>query len=324
MRRLVYILFLPIFFAICLPVFAGNPPDQTKSTITSTAAAADGSSVSTVTIVLKDAGGNTVTSNDSIHITSSDSTASFNPSSLTLDGSGTITTQMKTTTVGSVQITVTDVSTGNTQLTWSVLFFQPGTASPTPTPTPAPGACTDTAPGSTVQLTSAESSGAHAITLTWADAANPVTYYLLSYGLSSGNYIYGVPNMGGQGTTAFTVGGLATGKKYFFAVRAVNGCTPGNLSNELSAIAGVASTPTPGPADTSGSLPVESDVILTDTPEVSADTPTPIPVEFITPALPVGGSVSPIGYIMIGATALGVVCAGIGAYLLLRMNRRRF
>jgi hypothetical protein len=316
-----------VFYSLFTPhtVFAGNPPDQGKSTITSTAAPADGSSPSTVTIVLKDAGGNTLTSNDSINITSSDSTASFNPSSLTLDGSGTITTQMKTTTVGSVPITITDTSASNTQLTWSVLFYQPGSATPTPTPTPNPNACTDAAPGSSLQLTSAQSSGAHSITLTWADASNPVTYYLLSYGLSSSHYIYGVPNMGGQGTTSFIVGGLATGTKYFFVIRAVNGCMPGSDSNEVSAVAGVASTPTPGPADTSTDTS-QSDLVPTDTPELSTDTPTPSPTEVITPvpASATGGSNSSIGYIMIGATALGVVCAGIGAFLLLRMNRRHF
>jgi hypothetical protein len=311
-----------VFFALFRPhaVFAGNPPDQGKSTISGTPVPADGLTSSTLTVVLRDASGNTLSGNDSVLITSSDISTAFNPSSITLDGSGVFYTQMKSRFVGSVPVTVTDNSVNNAQITGYVVLYQPGTAPP------APGACTDPAPGSSVQLTSAESSGAHAITLAWVDASNPVTYYLLSYGLSSGNYIYGVPNMGGQGTTSFTVGGLATGTKYFFAVRAVNGCTPGSYSNEVSAVAGVAGaspTPTPGLADTSTSSTDESNSIPTVTSEAITDTSTPIPSEVITPASS-GGSVSPIGYIMIGVTALGVVCAGIGAYLLIKMNRRHF
>jgi hypothetical protein len=171
-----------------------------------------------------------------------------------------------------------------------------------------------------VKITAAESSGDHSITLTWTDAANPVTYYLLSYGLSSGNYIYGVPNIGGQGTTAFTVAGLTTGKTYYFVIRAGNGCTPGTFSNEMSAVPGAAATPQPEadrPLDETSSIA-----------EIPTDTPTPPlassgPAEAITPAPAVAGSNSSISYIMIGATALGVVCAVVGAYLLIRMKKRQ-
>jgi hypothetical protein len=57
------------------------------------------------------------------------------------------------------------------------------------------------------------------------------THYSISYGLSSGNYIYGVDNTGK--VTQFTVGSLAAGQDYCFAVRAVNECAPGPLSNEI-------------------------------------------------------------------------------------------
>ena len=300
-----------IFSALFTPtaVLAGNPPDQGKSTISGTSAPADGLTSSTVTIVLRDAGGNTLSGNDSVTITSSNSSTSFNPSSVTLDGSGTFYTQMKTSFVGSVPVTVTDNSTSNTQITGYVAFYQPGTAPP------APGACTDPAPGSTVQLTSAESAGAHSITLTWTVASNPVTYYLLSYGLSSGKYIYGVPNIGGQGTTSFTVGGLNTATKYYFVIRAGNGCTPGNYSNELSAVAGAAPTPIPTSVDTSIDTTSQFDLQPTDTP---SDTPTstPSPEVTVAPTLSsTGGSNPQVSYIMLVATALGVVCAIIGAIM---------
>ena len=88
------------------------------------------------------------------------------------------------------------------------------TAGVTPTPTPTPtssgggdgggggtvlGAgvsapvCNDTAPGGAPTITSA-SSGTNSVTLTWTQAANPVTYYLVAYGTSSGNYSYGNDN----------------------------------------------------------------------------------------------------------------------------------
>lgn len=313
MRRLVYILFPLIFLAYHLPVFAGNPPDPGKSTITGTSAPADGLTSSSVTVVLRDAGGNTLSGKDSVMITSSNTSTSFNPSSVTLDGSGIFYTQMKSSFVGSVPVTVTDTSTNNAQITGYIAFYKPGTTPPTP------GACTNPPPGSAVQLTSAESSGDHTITLTWVGASNPVTYYLLSYGLSSGNYIYGVPNVGGQGTTSFTVGGLTTGKKYYFVVRAGNGCTPGNFSNELSAVVGI--TPTPSPVFAPADAAAESNPLPTDSPQTITGIPTPISTEVITPVPPPGASSPVIGYIMIGATALGVVCAVIGAFLLHRINR---
>lgn len=185
----------------------------------------------------------------------------------------------------------------------------------TPTPTPSSG-CWDPAPGGSVELKTASPSGAHDITLTWTDASDPVSYYLLSYGIAPGQYIYGNPNVGGQGTTSYTVGGLTTGKQYYFVVRAGNGCTPGTFSNELFAVAGQTPTPTPAPADTPTPTP---------TPESPTDTPTPTPAPEVLAAetSPTTGSNSPVRYIMLGVTALGVVCALVGAFLLLRLKGRQ-
>ncbi|MFZ5365998.1 MAG: fibronectin type III domain-containing protein [Patescibacteria group bacterium] len=112
---------------------------------------------------------------------------------------------------------------------------------PTPTPTTPPpvggeggvggpagppvcGAQTPQAPN----LKSVTSVGAGEVELIW-DPVEPATHYSISYGPSSGNYLYGVDNVGK--VTSFKVGGLGSGR-YCFTVRAVNDCAPGELSNE--------------------------------------------------------------------------------------------
>jgi len=94
--------------------------------------------------------------------------------------------------------------------------------------------CNDTAPSSAPTLVSAVA-GTNSVTLTWTPAGNPKTYYLVAYGTSSGNYIYGNPNVGGSNTTSYTVNNLSGGTTYYFVVRAGNGCMPGPFSNQLSA-----------------------------------------------------------------------------------------
>lgn len=336
MKRIILILIAFIVFLVAsivetTGVSAGNPPDPAKSSISGNSAPADGSTYSSVTIVLRDASGNNLTGNDWVTITSSNTSTSFDPSTVTLDGSGTFYVKMRSTYVGNVPITVTDKTTANTQITGSVTFYTPGTLPPPS------GACTDPAPGSTAQLTSAVSTDAHSITLTWTDATNPVTYYLTSYGVSSGNYIYGNPNIGPQGTTSYTVGGLSTGTKYYFVIRAGNGCTPGSYSNELSAVAG-ASAATPTPATTTivttpTPPPPTSQTIQTIT---STPTPTPtlIPVGQSLPGVPAGsppGGVAPtpaptgglsVGMIVLVGTVLGIlIFVGIGIWMLILYRR---
>ncbi|MFH1827541.1 MAG: fibronectin type III domain-containing protein, partial [bacterium] len=66
--------------------------------------------------------------------------------------------------------------------------------------------------------------------------SDPVSYYLVSYGTSAGGQTYGNPNVGGKGTTSYTISGLSgRGATYYFKVRAGNGCEPGDYSNEISA-----------------------------------------------------------------------------------------
>lgn len=93
--------------------------------------------------------------------------------------------------------------------------------------------CTDILPGRAPVLTSVVG-GVNKVTLTWSPAADPVSYYLIAYGTSSGVYQYGNPNIGGKGTTSYNVTNLSGDTTYYFAVRAGNGCATGPFSNELS------------------------------------------------------------------------------------------
>jgi len=123
------------------------------------------------------------------------------------------------------------------------------TTTPVPTPTSAPGAvlgagvsapvCDDTKPGSAPTLVNIVA-GVNNVTLYWSLARDPVSYYLVTYGLSSGAQTYGNPNVGDKNTTSYTVNQLSGGTTYYFRVRAGNGCMPGDYSNEISA------TPTGG------------------------------------------------------------------------------
>lgn len=113
---------------------------------------------------------------------------------------------------------------------------------PTPTPIPSNGGGTSGSGGSsastcnaskppTPKLLSVTKTSSTTAQLTWS-AVSPVSYYIISYGTSSGSYQFGVPNTGN--TTSFTIGSLNPNVTYYFVVRAANDCTPGDPSNELS------------------------------------------------------------------------------------------
>lgn len=92
-----------------------------------------------------------------------------------------------------------------------------------------PFSCGAATPQGAPTLTSLSPAGTGQMTLSWT-AVSGVTNYALSYGLTPGNYLYGVTNTGN--TTSFTVGELDPGKNYCFAVLGVNDCASGPLSNE--------------------------------------------------------------------------------------------
>lgn len=145
---------------------------------------------------------------------------------------------------------------------------------------PSAPVCNDAKPGSAPVLTSVLT-GANSVTLFWNRAADPVTYYLVAYGVSPGADQFGNPNVGGKDTTSYTVSGLSGGTTYYFKVRGGNGCVPGDYSNILSAVPGGALVSGPAAGFAPGVL--------------GQSTPSAIPA---TPAAAISGSVQ-------GATNFG-------------------
>lgn len=97
-----------------------------------------------------------------------------------------------------------------------------------------PSKCEESKPANAPRLLSAVASGTNEVTLNWTQANDPVTYYLVTFGNKPGEQLYGNPNVGGKGTTSFTVSHLSGNQTYYFRVRAGNGCMPGDYSNEVS------------------------------------------------------------------------------------------
>jgi len=73
--------------------------------------------------------------------------------------------------------------------------------------------------------------------LYFTEADNPVNKYVLEYGTKSGDYPYGVQDMGGnsRGQMTYLVKSLSPNTTYYFKVRGGNGCATGSWSNEISA-----------------------------------------------------------------------------------------
>jgi hypothetical protein len=98
--------------------------------------------------------------------------------------------------------------------------------------------CTDFIPqGKAPWLFGAIPEDTTSIRIYFTEASLPVTHYALVYGTNSGDYHYGVINMGlnERNQMSFKVKALAPGTNYYFKIMAINGCSPGNWSNEISA-----------------------------------------------------------------------------------------
>lgn len=78
---------------------------------------------------------------------------------------------------------------------------------------------------------SAKAAGKNAVDLTWGKM-DGVSSWTVAYGVKSRTYIYGLSNYGNSETRSVRIGSLPAGR-YYFVLRANNGCMPGPFSNEL-------------------------------------------------------------------------------------------
>lgn len=248
------ILFFPLFLInYSTPTaLAGNPPDPNNSSIYVDQVPADGQTTANITVILQDNSGNPLTQ-DTISLSISNN-VSVSPASATLDESGAVSFNATSGSPGTYNIDVKDITLGRTLSNFGQITFDPveqfesdNTVSPTGT-----SSCKDEAPGSTPDLISADVVGPTQVKLTWNSASDPVSSYLVSYGLESANYIYGNIYIGGHDATSYTVSKLRAGITYYFAIKAVNGCAPSDYSNEISAdVVGVNSQLTISPTQDS-------------------------------------------------------------------------
>lgn len=61
-------------------------------------------------------------------------------------------------------------------------------------------------------------------------------HFVIAYGTEPGKYNYGVPYISDKNTTVYLIEKLTNGQKYYFVVKAVNDCAPGEFSNEMATI----------------------------------------------------------------------------------------
>lgn len=101
--------------------------------------------------------------------------------------------------------------------------------------------CTDTAPGSRAPwLYSATAKDSTSILLQFAPGDEPYDKFAIKYGTSPDTYSFAADKIGDKETKQYLVRSLSPGTRYYFRVRAGNGCAPGDWSNEI-----YATTPSP-------------------------------------------------------------------------------
>lgn len=96
-----------------------------------------------------------------------------------------------------------------------------------------PGICDDPRPyGKTAWIYGTIPLSSRSIELYFTDADGPISHYVLQYGTKPGVYQFGAANIGGKGDgyKRYRVAGLNPGTKYYFRIKAVNGCSSGEWS----------------------------------------------------------------------------------------------
>jgi len=103
------------------------------------------------------------------------------------------------------------------------------------------GTCVLTRPASPTNVVATVLNSSQVL-LSW-NGASGSTHYGIVYGISPGVYIYGAENIGN--VTSYTVSNLSPGRRYYFAVFAVNQCAPSEYSSEVSNVVSSAYSYTP-------------------------------------------------------------------------------
>ncbi len=78
--------------------------------------------------------------------------------------------------------------------------------------------------------------GQNSVTLTWDETDDIFSYYLISYSTQKHAATFANANIGGRGTTSFTINNLSADATYYFKIRTGNFCAPGPFSEIVSAI----------------------------------------------------------------------------------------
>ncbi len=90
--------------------------------------------------------------------------------------------------------------------------------------------CLDTPPASYPTNFKA-TAGQNSVTLTWDETEDSFSYYLISYSTQNHAATFANANIGGRGTTTYTIYNLEADRPYYFKIRTGNFCAPGPFSN---------------------------------------------------------------------------------------------
>lgn len=77
--------------------------------------------------------------------------------------------------------------------------------------------------------------GINSVTLTWEETEDIFSYYLIAYSTENHAATFANANIGGRGTTSYTIYNLSADLTYYFKIRTGNICASGPFSNIVSA-----------------------------------------------------------------------------------------
>ena len=127
--------------------------------------------------------------------------------------------------------------------------------------------CNSTAPG-TPSISTVKSLGGGTVELTWTNVTQ-ASSWTVAYGTKSGVYVYGVSNFGDGSSRSIKISNLPSGR-YYFVLRANNGCAPGAFSSEKNlSTSGSGSSSLPVTYTTTGTEGTTKPVVVSPTPKAN-------------------------------------------------------